>query len=118
YRHFPALGGLRSRSQEIAPEVNGFWEREAFHNYADHALREEVQAALEQLIEMGRERRCASMCAEAGWWRRHRRIIADQLLARGGQVVPRLGSDRSEPARLTRGARVQEDGRVTYPLPS
>lgn len=118
YRHFPALGGLRSRSQEIAPEVNGFWEREAFHNYADHALSEEFQAALEQLIEMGRERRCAIMCAEAVWWRCHRRIIADHLLARGEQVFHLMGSDRSEPARLTRGARVQEDGRVTYPLPS
>ena len=27
----PATGGL-------APEVNGFWENQSFHNYADHAL--------------------------------------------------------------------------------
>jgi len=67
---------------------------------------------------MGRERRCAIMCAEAVWWRCHRRIIADHLLARGEQVFHLMGSDRIEPARLTRGARVQEDGRVTYPLPS
>jgi uncharacterized protein (DUF488 family) len=115
YRHFPELGGLRSRSKEIAPEVNGFWQNASFHNYADHGLSEEFQTALEQLIEMGRARRCAIMCAEAVWWRCHRRIIADHLLARGEQVFHLMGSDRIEPARLTPGAEVQDDETVIYP---
>ena len=107
--------GLRSRSKEIAPEVNGFWQNASFHNYADHGLSEEFQTALEQLIEMGRARRCAIMCAEAVWWRCHRRIIADHLLARGEQVFHLMGSDRIEPARLTPGAEVQDDETVIYP---
>lgn len=115
YRHFPALGGLRSRSKETAPEVNGFWQNDSFHNYADHALTQEFQAGLETLIEIGRERRCAIMCAEAVWWRCHRRIIADHLLARGEEVFHLMGSDRIEPAQLTKGAQVQAKGTVVYP---
>ena len=36
-------------------------------------------------------RRCAIMCAEAVWWRCHRRIIADYLIAVGGSVFHILG---------------------------
>ena len=38
---------------------------------------------LAELLELSSTRRCAIMCAEAVWWRCHRRIIADWLLARG-----------------------------------
>jgi uncharacterized protein (DUF488 family) len=37
YMHIPELGGLRSRTS-IAPDVNGFWRNESFHNYADYAM--------------------------------------------------------------------------------
>ena len=54
------------------------------------------------------------MCAEAVWWRCHRRIIADYLLTRGREVFHLLGTDRVEPAKLTPQARVH-DGRIEYP---
>lgn len=115
YRHCAALGGLRSRSREAPRELNGFWQNDSFHNYADHALTEEFGAALEELVAAGRERRCAVMCSEAVWWRCHRRIIADHLLARGEAVFHLMGDDRIEPAKLTRGAQVQDNGTVVYP---
>jgi uncharacterized protein (DUF488 family) len=91
YRHIAALGGLRGRTRNVAPDVNAFWQNESFHNYADYS-------ALEALRALGREQRCAIMCAEAVWWRCHRRIIADYLIAAGATVFHVLGKDHIEPA--------------------
>jgi uncharacterized protein (DUF488 family) len=115
YQRIAALGGLRSRSRTISPEINGFWENRSFHNYADYALTDEFAGALHALIELSLGRRCAIMCAEAVWWRCHRRIIADYLLVRKRTVLHLMGSDRIEPARLTSAAKV-EDGKITYPI--
>lgn len=111
------LGGLRGRARDVPPELNGFWENRSFHNYADHALTPAFRGGLERLIALGRERRSAMMCSEALWWRCHRRIVADHLLARGEAVFHLMGQNRIEPARLTAGARVERDGAVIYPAP-
>ncbi|HEX8448508.1 MAG TPA: DUF488 domain-containing protein [Allosphingosinicella sp.] len=110
----PALGGLRSRMSEVPPERNGWWENRSFHNYADHALSEDFRAGLEALVALGRDRPVAMMCSEAVWWRCHRRIVADHLIARGETVFHLMDGGRAEPARLSVGASV-EDGRVAYP---
>ena len=114
YRRIAGLGGLRGRSAGVPPEVNAFWDNQSFHNYADYALSAEFLAALGELIELGSDRSCAIMCAEAVWWRCHRRIIADYLLTRGRPVFHLMGSDRVEPARLTPAAQVEGDTLV-YP---
>jgi uncharacterized protein (DUF488 family) len=113
----PALGGLRSRVREVAPERNGWWTNRSFHNYADHALSEDFRAGLDELIGLGRERPVAMMCSEAVWWRCHRRIVADHLLARGETVFHLMDKGRCEPARLSEGAALT-DGILTYPVPS
>jgi uncharacterized protein (DUF488 family) len=115
YEHVARLGGLRGKARSLSPEVNGFWTNSSFHNYADYALSEEFQAGLARLLELGRQRRCAMMCSEAVWWRCHRRIVADHLIARGESVLHIMGKDRVEPARLTAGAVVRPDGTVVYP---
>jgi len=114
YEHFPDLGGRRSRVAGVDPSVNALWINPSFHNYADHALGKPFHAALSRLIAEGETRRCAVMCAEAVWWRCHRRIIADYLLSAGRTVIHILGPTRTEPARLTEGA-VLRDGAVAYP---
>lgn len=114
YTRIAALGGLRGKVRDIPPELNGFWENQSFHNYADYALSDEFVAALDDLLALGSARRSAIMCAEAVWWRCHRRIISDYLLARGRMVLHLMGGGRVEPARLTPGAKV-EDGRIVYP---
>jgi uncharacterized protein (DUF488 family) len=98
----------------VPPEVNAFWANRSFHNYADYALSIEFGAALGELLEISSTRRCAIMCAEAVWWRCHRRIIADYLLTRGRTVFHLMGDDRVDPARLTPAAQIS-DGRITYP---
>ena len=115
YERIAALGGLRGKSKTIARDVNAFWTNESFHNYADYALSDAFRAGLDRLIEDGRKRRTAFMCSEAVWWRCHRRIVADHLIARGESVFHIMGKGRLEPARLTAGAVVQPDGEVVYP---
>lgn len=115
YEHVAALGGLRERAKDISPEVDGFWQNRSFHNYADYALSPRFQAGLQHLLEEGSRRRCTVMCAEAVWWRCHRRIVADYLIARGQTVFHIMGEGRLEPARLTAAAIVQPDGTIHYP---
>lgn len=116
YEPVAALGGLRGKAQALPVSLNGFWENRSFHNYADYALTAAFHAGLERLIEIGRARRCAMMCAEAVWWRCHRRIVADHLLARGETVLHLMGQGRIEPAQLTAGAVIRPDATVVYPV--
>jgi uncharacterized protein (DUF488 family) len=115
YEHIAELGGLWPRSRDIAPAVNGFWENQSFHNYADYAMSSGFRLGLARLREFGSVRHCAVMCAEAVWWRCHRRIIADYLLAAGETVFHILSLKKIEPARLTPSARLNPDGTLVYP---
>lgn len=115
YEHIPALGGLRGKSKDVATSENAFWENQSFHNFADYALTESFHAGLAQLRTLGHERRCAIMCSEAVWWRCHRRIIADYLIASGETVFHILSKDRVTPARMTEAALPGPDKSLTYP---
>lgn len=117
YMHIPELGGLRSRTS-IAPDVNGFWRNESFHNYADYAMGDGFRSGLCKLRQAGQARRCAVMCAEAVWWRCHRRIIADYLIASGETVIHILAKGRTELAHITKVAVRSPEGTLAYPPPS
>jgi len=114
HEYIGQLGGLRGKSRDVAPEINGMWRNRSFHNYADYALSGEFAEGLARLLELASRQRCAIMCAEAVWWRCHRRIVADYLLARGLTVTHLMWPDRAEPASLTPGAMVAGQA-VTYP---
>jgi uncharacterized protein (DUF488 family) len=77
YEHIAQLGGLRAKSATVPPSVNAFWQNYSFHNYADYAMSDEFESGLMRLRELGHAKQTAIMCAEAVWWRCHRRIIAD-----------------------------------------
>ena len=117
YEHIAALGGLRGRKPALPPDINGLWKNRSFHNYADYALSDVFCEGLEHLRTEGRHRRCAMMCAEAVWWRCHRRIVADYLIAQGETVVHIMGEGRLVEAHLTPGAEPRPDGTVVYPPP-
>ena len=118
YEQVAALGGLRGKARSVPPDVNGFWSNASFHNYADYALSAEFQASLRHLLDAGRRWRCAIMCSEAVWWRCHRRIVADYLIAGGARVFHIMGHARLEPARLTPSAVLRADGTLAYPAQS
>ncbi|MBS0509325.1 MAG: DUF488 domain-containing protein [Proteobacteria bacterium] len=115
YLHLAALGGLRGRSPGMDSRRNGWWSNASFHRYADYACTQAFAQGLQQLLALGEKKRCALMCAEAVWWRCHRRIVTDHLLAHGCQVLHIMGLGQVSPAQLSVGAVVGAQGEVSYP---
>ena len=115
YEHVASLGGLRGRQLPRETSPNTLWKNQSFRNYADYALSADFHKGLNRLIDLGRERRTAFMCAEAVWWRCHRRIITDYLLAAGEQVFHILDVDNVVAAEMTPGAQPDSRGRIVYP---
>jgi uncharacterized protein (DUF488 family) len=111
YRHAGGLGGLRKPRAESR---NRAWRHEGFRGYADYMETPEFDAALDQLIEWSRQAPTAVMCAEAVWWRCHRRLIADALVARGVEVRHIMSATAASAHTLTDFARVDAE-RVRYP---
>jgi len=104
YEHIAELGGLRGRQRQSKPSPNSFWENTSFRNYADYALTDRFREGLGRLTALGSETITAIMCAEAVWWRCHRRIIADYLLVSGRAVFHILGPGKIAAASMTSAA--------------
>jgi uncharacterized protein (DUF488 family) len=112
YEHLPRLGGWRPPRPD---SPNGAWRNTSFRGYADHAMSEDFAAGLAQLRDLAATRRTAMMCSEALWWRCHRRLIADRLVAAGHRVW-HIGSDaRTSAHGLTPFAVVGPGRQITYP---
>jgi uncharacterized protein (DUF488 family) len=116
YEHIAELGGRRGRQPNVPPVINGFWQNESFHNYANYAMGEDFRAALGRLRQLGYSEPCAIMCAETLWWQCHRRIISDYLIAAGETVFHILGPDHVAQAVMTPAAKLGADGVLTYPV--
>ena len=114
YVLIPELGGLRRRPAKIEASPNTVWQNESFRNYADYAMTEPFMAGFLKLIEIGHAARSAIMCAEAVWWRCHRRIIADYLISRGERVMHILERGRVDRAELSAAARLSPTGLLIY----
>ena len=95
YRHAVELGGRRAG--EPGEERFGCLRVGAFRSYAARMGTDDWQAALAE--ELAQPAPCL-MCAETVWWRCHRRLIAELLVARGRTVVHLLGPGRREPHRV------------------
>ena len=115
YRHLLALGGRRHRAKSVMPSSNTLWRNSSFQNYADYAATNAFRDGLKELATLARHKRCIIMCAEAVWWRCHRRIIADYLLSKRIPVAHVMGHGKVVPAKLTPGIRSLPDGTLTYP---
>jgi len=114
YRHFPALGGRRTARSDGKPSPHRLWREPAFRNFADYAETAEFRAAFDALKEMARHGNPAILCAEAVWWRCHRRIVTDYLIAAGFPVEHIFDEKKREPAKLTPGAVVRPDLTLLY----
>ena len=111
YDHLAGLGGRRKPSPD---SPNAGWQHPSFRAYADYMATGEFGAALDELLALAESRLVAVMCAEAQWWRCHRRLIADALLARSVEVRHIMAANRAPAHELTPFAR--RDGvDVTYP---
>lgn len=114
YRHSVALAGRRRAADVPLLAATTFWSNPSFARYAAYATTQEFREGLHALEQRTARQACAVMCAEAVWWRCHRRIIADHLLAGGFRVMHVLGPGKVEPATLTKGARIV-DALPVYP---
>ena len=111
YWPLPALGGRRKPAPD---SPNTAWRVDAFRAYADHLASPEYIEARDALMAAARSERTCVMCAEAVWWRCHRRLIADDFVARGWSVLHLLGPGNVQPHRLNPDA-VLVDGVLRYP---
>jgi uncharacterized protein (DUF488 family) len=108
YRWLPALGGRRSEPPD-SPDT--WWTVAAFRGYAAHMRSDDFRAGIAELLAL--DGRAAVMCSETLWWRCHRRLIADHLVAVRGLVVAHLmPGPAMRPHVLAAGARVTPAGLV------
>ncbi|MEO8803224.1 MAG: DUF488 domain-containing protein [Rudaea sp.] len=114
YWHLEALCGRRSKRDLDGAAPEDFWTNASFARYAAYARGAAFARGLEELMQRARIQRCTLMCSEAVWWRCHRRIITDHLLARGCEVRHIMGAGKVVTATLTLGAKVR-NGDVVYP---
>ena len=110
------LGELGGRRDPVPGSPNAGWRERGFRGYADHMASSDFNGGLERLEELARMKSTAVMCAEALWWRCHRRLIADVLTVRGWEVR-HIGSGAAVKHELTPFAEVGGGGAVTYPPP-
>ena len=104
-----ALGGRR-KLEKNSPHVA--LKNPGFRAYAGHMVTEDFQGALDRLVETGRGRRTAIMCAERLPWKCHRHLVADSLVARGAAVGHIIGANAMQQHALNPLARPQGDNLV------
>ncbi|MFQ5601524.1 MAG: DUF488 family protein [Candidatus Krumholzibacteriia bacterium] len=113
YVWMPRLGGRRRPA--AGPSTNRGWRVAGFRAYADAMTSPEFAGALRELEAWALKRPTAFMCAEALYFRCHRQLLSDALLARGWCVLHITSVAAAREHRLTSFAHVDETGAVTYP---
>ena len=116
YWHLDELCGRRAKRELHGAVPAAFWSNASFARYAAYARGNAFANGLHALMQRARRQRCVVMCSEAVWWRCHRRIITDHLLALGVSVCHIMGPGKVVAATLTRGAEVRDE-EVIYPQP-
>jgi uncharacterized protein (DUF488 family) len=112
YCHYPDLGGRRP-ARAGSPHTG--WRVDAFRGYADYMETAEFAAALADLERWADQAPTALMCAEALYYKCHRRLTSDALLRNGFEVLHITGPNRVEPHTLTSFVRVEDgSGRLVY----
>jgi uncharacterized protein (DUF488 family) len=104
YAWMKALGGYRKKIREGSPNVA--LRNASFRNYADYMLSQEFEAAMAELIAFAEKTRIAYMCAERVYFRCHRMLVSDWLVAHGHEVMHIDGIGPPKPHRLTAEARM------------
>jgi uncharacterized protein (DUF488 family) len=113
YLWLPGLGGRRNPDPD---SPNTAWHNAAFRGYADYLYTEPFAESLVDLMNLSHGLRTAVMCAEALWWRCHRRIIADALKWLGFEVIHIVGPGSSSSHSYNSAASLV-NGRLSYAAP-
>lgn len=105
------LGGYRKKIRDDSPNLA--LRNQSFRNYADYMLTEDFQRGIAQLLQLAEQSRTAYMCAERVYFRCHRMLVSDWLVAHGHEVLHIDGAGPVKPHQLTAEARLV-DGQVIY----
>jgi uncharacterized protein (DUF488 family) len=111
YLWMKALGGYRKKILEESPNVA--LRNPSFRNYADYMLTPEFARAMDEMLALAESSRTTYMCAERLYFRCHRMLVSDWLVAHGHQVFHIDASSPVKPHILTADARIV-DGRLIY----
>jgi len=111
YVWMKALGGRRKKSLPQSPNVA--LRNDSFRNYADYMLTPEFERAMAELVKMGTSSRTAYMCAERVYFRCHRMLVSDWLVAHGHEVLHLDDAGPGKPHTLMDEARMV-DGKLIY----
>jgi uncharacterized protein (DUF488 family) len=105
------LGGRRKKSLPQSPNLA--LRNESFRNYADYMLTPEFERAIAELVRIGGQSRAAYMCAERVYFRCHRMLVSDWLVAHGHEVLHIEDAGPVRPHHLMQEAQVVE-GKLFY----
>ena len=111
YLWMKALGGYRKKILEESPNIA--LRNPSFRNYADYMLTPEFARAMSEMLALAESSRTTYMCAERLYFRCHRMLVSDWLVAHGHQVFHIDASGPVKPHTLTADARIA-DGRLIY----
>jgi uncharacterized protein (DUF488 family) len=113
YLWLEALGGRRHTGKNHK-SLNTALKSPGLRNYADYMATDEFRTAVQKLLSAAATTRTAVMCAEKLYWKCHRRLLGDYLVAQGAEVVHIAGPGKLLGHKLTPYA-VATGGGVTYP---
>ncbi len=116
YHWLKALGGRRSKRDSEIHSLNLGLRNPSFRNYADYMQTEGFRQGIDELLKIASSKRTAIMCSESVFWRCHRRLVSDHLIANDHSVLHIFPTGELRPHHLTEGAKVK-DKSVTYPGP-
>lgn len=111
YAWMKTLGGYRKKLREDSP--NMALRNDSFRNYADYMLTGEFDTAMAELVALAEKSPTAYMCAERVYFRCHRMLVSDWLVAHGHEVMHIDDTRPPQPHRLTAEARMTE-GKLVY----
>ena len=111
YVWMKSLGGYRKKTLDDSPNIG--LRNASFRNYADHMLTPDFEHAIAELIALAEKSPTAYMCSERVYFRCHRMLVSDWLVAHANDVQHIDGVGATRPHKLTAEARVV-DGRLIY----
>lgn len=114
YIWFEALGGRRhTLKNHVSPNMG--IKSPGFRSYADHMLTDEFRSAISEVLSIATETRTVIMCAEKFFWKCHRKLLSDYLLAQGAEVIHIIEPGKAPAHKLTQGALIDQKKNVIYP---
>jgi uncharacterized protein (DUF488 family) len=105
------LGGRRKKIRQDSPNIA--LRNDSFRNYADYMLTPDFQRGITELLAFAGQSHTAYMCAERVYFRCHRMLVSDWLVAHGHEVLHLDGTGPVRTHEVMAEARII-DGQVIY----